>query len=167
MRYQRPSIFLLLMMFITAGCSTTRLTSPATAISLLIPVEAGQFSKQAVVRIRLLNSTQLAIDENNPICIIVHNAGSNTESTECPPGKEYKIVTPEDFAFPIADVGSQIKITSSTLKMGEKFRIFVSGLSTDDCNGRSTDFTGLADSEIILLKDLLWSTTAMACIKNP
>jgi hypothetical protein len=146
---------------------SAKASSPAHTFSILIPIQAEKFSKLAVVRVSLWNSAQLAIEENNPPCVVSHSAGSTTETIQCPPGKTYTKVTPEEFTFPIGEAAMQITINSYTVKMGEKFKIIVYGLSADDCNGRSASFTGMADSETILLKDLLWSTTEMACVKIP
>ena len=92
--------------------------------------------------------------------------GSGVISTQCPPGTEYKKVTPEEFSFPIGEIGDQIKITNNNLKLGEQFRIMVTGLSADECNGRSTSYTGVATGEVINLNNLEWATTLMACVKE-
>jgi len=118
------------------------------------------------VHVVLLNEVQIAIEEANPVCLVMGN-GSGVTSTQCPPGTEYKKVTPEEFTFRIGEIRDQIQVTSSQLQLGEKFQITVAGLSADDCNKRSTQYSGVANAENLVLKDLLWATTAMACVKTP
>ena len=118
------------------------------------------------MRVDLLNEEQIAIEDANPICVITGN-GSGVTSTQCPPGTIYRNVTPEEFTFHITELRDQIQVTSSHLNLGEQFQITVADLSVDDCNTRSTRYTGMADTEKITLTDLLWATTEMACVKIP
>jgi len=144
----------------------TQAAIPSTTISIIIPIQPEKFSKQAVVKVDLLNAEQIAIEDANPICVITGN-GSGVTYTQCPPGTEYKEVTPKEFTFPIGEVGNQIQIASTQVKLGEQFRITLTGLSQDDCNARSTRYTGVANENEITLTDLLWATTLMACVKAP
>ncbi len=162
-------LFISILLFITSGCSTSFPSSVATpaAISLVIPIQTDRFSQTAAIQIHLFNGAQLVLEESNPICLIVHSISANTDLTQCPPGEEYKEVNPEVFSYQSKELGDPIKLTSSTLKLGERYKIIISGLSADGCNTRSTQFTGVADSETILLKDLLWSNTMMPCLKTP
>jgi hypothetical protein len=165
-------VFAIVMAFIS-GCTgsnrqtnpSTQATFPSSSISIIIPVQPDKFSKQAVVQVDLLNSGQIAIADANPICEMMGN-GPGGISTHCPPGTEYKEVKPEEFTFPIGEIGNQIELTSTHLKLGEQFRITVSGLSADDCNGRSTRYTGVANADKITLTHLSWATTTMACVKT-
>ena len=161
--------FVAVVSFIT-GCTTantsTQTTFPGKSISIIIPIQPEKFSKQAVVRVVLLNEEQIAIEDANPICVIKGN-GSGVTSTQCPPGTIYRNVTPEEFTFHIAELRNQIQVTSGHLNLGEQFQIMVAGLSVDDCNTRSTRYAGVADAEKITLTDLLWATTEMACMKTP
>ena len=136
-----------------------------SAISIVIPIQTDRFSRQATIQVRLFNTAQLTIDATNPVCLVMGN-GSGVISTQCPPGTEYKKVTPEEFSFPIGEIGDQIKITNNNLKLGEQLRIMVTGLSADECNGRSTSYTGVATGEVINLNNLEWATTLMACVKE-
>jgi len=157
-----------------AGCTTvnptantsTQATFPSKSISIIIPIQPEKFSKQAVVRVDLLNEEQIAIEDANPICVIMGNS-SGVTSTQCPPGTIYRNVTPKEFTFHITELRDQIQVTSSHLNLGEQFQITVADLSVDDCNTRSTRYTGMADTEKITLTDLLWATTEMACVKIP
>jgi hypothetical protein len=72
-----------------------------------------------------------------------------------------------EFTFLIGEIGGQIQVTDSQLKLGENFRITVAGMSADDWNTRSTRFSGVANAEAMVMRDLLWATTVMACVKSP
>ena len=118
------------------------------------------------MQVDLLNSGQIAIDDANPICVVMGN-GSGVTSTRCPTGTEFKEVNPEEFTIPIGKVGNQIQIATTQVKLGEQFRITVVGLNADDCNAQSTRYTGSANADKITLTDLSWATTTMACVKTP
>jgi hypothetical protein len=63
-------------------------TLPNVVITIIIPVQPDKFSKQIVVKVDLLNSWHISIDDANPICVMMN--GSGITSTQCPPGTEYK-----------------------------------------------------------------------------
>jgi hypothetical protein len=150
-----------ILMISLAGCSAERQDS----ITLVIPIRVDRFSTQATLHVQVWNAAQIATDEANPICLIYGN-GSGILSTQCPLGKEYMIVTPEEFTFQSGEIGDQIQVVSNRLQRGEDFRISVFGLSADDCNSRSTLYSGVVNKGKIFLEDLIWSQTEMACLKK-
>ncbi len=74
-------------------------------------------------------------------------------------------ITPEKFAFPIQAINRSIQLTSQTVKIGEKYRIALRGLSSDDCNSTSATAEGTASTSTITLGELDWLTTEMACVQ--
>ncbi len=157
-------VYFFLAFFLTlfvAGCSA----GSQENITLVIPIRVDRFSSQATIHVQVWNAAQIATDEANPICAISGN-GAGIVSTQCPSGREYVKVTPEEFTFQIGEFGDQIQVVSNQLKRRENFRISVYGLSADNCNSRSTQYSGLVNGGKIILEDLIWSQTEMACLKK-
>jgi hypothetical protein len=72
-------------------------------------------------------------------------------------------VKPEEFEFPVQEIAGSVAVKSATVRVGEKFRILLSGKSRDGCNTTSADRVGSVDAADVVVGSLGWSTTARAC----
>ena len=133
-------------------------------VTFIVPVSVGMFSQDAVIRVRLWDEEQLETSENTSGCTVSYNVQTKTEDVRCPQGVEYAQVMPEEFMFDVGDINSNIEITSAAVRVGEKYRLLISGKSKDNCNTTSAEVREVADSETIVIERLSWSTTAMGCI---
>jgi hypothetical protein len=151
--------------FLSTGCEETSVVGAQAnkAVTFIVPIEASRFTEQATLVARLWNAEQLKALAKNADCSVSYDPVTQTEEMNCPEGVEYQAVTPEEFKFPIRDVAARIEVTSGTIRVGEKFRILLSGLNHDKCNTTSADLVATADSEEVVLESLVWETTMKAC----
>ncbi len=161
-------IFLLpaLLIFL-AGCS---IVSPfggsGENVTFSVVINKESFSPEGTLRVRIWNAETLKIAESNANCAVSYNQGTKTEEVHCPEGVEYREASPEEFEFLVQDIGAEIEIKSATVTVGEKYRLQISGLASDDCNTASASVEERAKSAHVILENLLWATTLMACPIN-
>jgi hypothetical protein len=156
----------LLLVVLASACSTTA-GQPATNVTFVIPIPVESFSPTAVLQVSLWNAPQLEVLNRQANCAVSYDAQTKTESVHCPEGVQYQKVTPEEFSFPVQAITHNIHLTSQAVKIGEKYRIALRGLSRDDCNSASAQVEGTATASAITLGDLDWMTTLMACVATP
>lgn len=140
---------------------------PASGVTLSVPVPVAAFSSNGTLQVLVWNAEQIAAMDKQAECVIAHDAQTDTDITLCPEGVQYQEITPEEFSFPIQAIDQRIQLTSRTVKVGEKFRLALRGLSSDDCNSTSAAAEGTATSAAITLGNLDWLTTEMACVTAP
>lgn len=143
-------------------CLLTRAYSQE-AVTFVVSIPVENFSQDAVIKVRLWDSEQLKISEINSGCSVSFDMRTRTETYHCPGGAEYQEPNPEEFEFFVGDISSSIEIISATVNVGEKYRLLISGRSNDNCNSTSAAVRKVADSEIITIEKLFWSSTMMAC----
>jgi len=147
-----------------AGCSVVAPFSRSVEfVTFSVVINKGNFSPEASLRVRLWNAETLKVAESNANCAVSYNQETKTEEVHCPEGVKYREVTPEEFEFLVQDIGAEIEIKSATVTVGEKYRLQISGLSSDDCNTASATVEEKARSAQVLIEDLMWATTLMAC----
>jgi len=147
-----------------AGCSIVAPFSRSVEfVTFSVPIDKGTFSPEASLRVRIWNAETLKVAESNANCAVSYNQETKTEEVHCPEGVNYREVTPEEFEFLVQDIGAEIEIKSATVTAGEKYRLQISGLSSDDCNTASATVEEKTRSAHILIDDLMWATTLMAC----
>lgn len=132
-------------------------------VTFVVPISVEMFSQNAILRVSLWNEEQLEISERNSACMVSYNAQTKTQDIRCPEGIEYQEVLPEEFTFSVQEVTASIKLRSTTIRRGEKYRLLISGLSNDNCNHASADVRDVANSGTITMERLSWHTTEMAC----
>jgi hypothetical protein len=132
-------------------------------VQFIVPVEVGIFGEHAILTARLWNAKQLAISEKIDECTMTHDMDTETERIECPEGITYEKPRPEEFSFPVQEIVSSLELRSHTIKVGDRYRLRISGTSRDNCNTTSAESTGVADSELIQVRQLSWSSTLMGC----
>ncbi len=134
------------------------------SIIFFIPIETEIFSGDAALTVRLWNAKQLEISEKTSNCAASFDLQTQTEEIQCPEGVEYQKPIPEEFLFPIEEIELSIEIISSTVQIGERYRVHISGLSHDDCNTASASVNGEVTSKALQLNDLSWTATRKACL---
>tara|TARA_Y100000031_G_C8219751_1_gene385260 strand:- start:328 stop:807 length:480 start_codon:yes stop_codon:yes gene_type:complete len=156
----RINIIFLIFLFLFPNYSSP-LSDSAETVSFIVPIDVRLFSKTTDIRVSLYNSEEVKIMNLTAECLVSYDIKTQTESITCPKGIKYQEVKPEEFTFPIKGI---IEIKSKVVRIGEKYRLLISGLSSDDCNSASTQITATANSKIVKLKNLSWMTTEMACM---
>jgi len=147
-----------------AGCSIVAPFSRSDEfVTFSVGINKETFSPEASLRVRIWNAATLKVAESNANCAVSYNQETKTEEMHCPEGVNYREVTPEEFEFLVQDLSAEIEITSATVTVGEKYRLQISGLASDDCNTASATVEERATSAHVVLENLLWATTLMAC----
>ena len=147
-----------------AGCSAiSPFGGPRESVTFTVRIEPEFFSPEATLHVRIWDSEQLKIAESVGNCAVTYNAETETEEVHCPEGVEYQEPFPEVYAFPVQDIGEEFDILSTTVTVDEEYRLQISGLSSDNCNTASASVQERARAAQIILEDLMWATTMMAC----
>jgi hypothetical protein len=147
-----------------AGCSIVAPFSRSVEfVTFSVVINKETFSSEASLRVRIWNAATLKVAESNANCAVSYNQETKTEEVHCPEGVNYREVSPEEFEFIMQDIGTEIEIMSATVTVGEKYRLQISGLASDDCNTASATVEERASSAHVVLENLLWATTLMAC----
>ena len=147
-----------------AGCSIVAPFSRSDEfVTFNVSINKEAFSPEANLRVRIWNAATLKVAESNANCAVSYNQETKTEEVHCPEGVNYREVTPEEFEFLVQDLRAEIEIKSATVTVGETYRLQISGLASDDCNTASATVEERATSAHIVLENLLWATTLMAC----
>ena len=137
-------------------------------VSFTIKIDKSIFSaKKRDIEARLYNNEQLEISKQTSNCSVSYDVTTKKETFNCPPGVVYKPVNPEVFKYNLDNIAGDITIKSTTVKVGENYRIALSGLSKDDCNNASASIENKADNENISINDLSWATTELGCVPAP
>jgi hypothetical protein len=153
----------LLLAFISACATPT--AQPVSNVTFIVPIQTDMFSPRGTLQVLVWNAEQLATTDKQVGCVIAHDAQTGTDTTICPEGVQYQEITPEKFDFPIQSIEQNIELTSHSVKVGEKYRLALRGLNSDDCNSTSATAEGTATSSTITLSQLVWNTTDMACLQ--
>ncbi len=158
------SFILPAMLIFLAGCSIIAPFSRSDElVTFSVVINKEAFGPEASLRVRVWNAETLKVAESNANCAVSYNQETQTEEVHCPEGVEYRHVSPEEFEFLVQDIGAEIEIKSATVTVGEKYRLQISGLANDDCNSASASVEERAKSAHVVLDNLLWATTLMAC----
>jgi hypothetical protein len=158
------SVVLYATVIFLAGCTQPLLVDGSGEnVVFTVAITPGNFSQDATIRVRIWDSEQLDIAENIANCAVSYNQETQTEEVHCPEGVVYQETTLEEYEFLTQNLGTEIEIRSESVTVGEKYRLQISGLASDDCNTTSASVEEKARSENILIENLLWATTMMAC----
>jgi hypothetical protein len=132
-------------------------------VTLRIPVDVTLFAEGASLQVRVWNREQLAAAERNRRCGTVYDPATGEQEIRCPEGITFQPVKPEEFEFPVHEIAGRVAVKSATLRVGERFRILLSGKSRDGCNTTSADLVGSVEAADVVVGSPSWSTTARAC----
>lgn len=155
---------MVLLLILVSAC-TAPTTQPASNVTFSVPIQTEIFSPRGTLQVLVWDAEQMAAVDKQAECIIAHDMQSGTDTTICPEGVQYQEITPEKFDFPIQSIEQHIQVTSRSVNVGEKYRLALRGLSSDDCNSTSATVEGEATSSTITLGQLDWLTTEMACLQ--
>jgi hypothetical protein len=146
------------------GACAAAASTPAAAgnVTFIIPIQSSDFSPKATLHVSLWGTAQMAAADNNAPCAISQDT-QGTQTITCPDGVTYSEVKPEELSIPIGEAGTSLTIASTSIRVGEPYRVSISGLSSDSCNAASASAEGTAGSETITLESLHWMRTEMAC----
>jgi hypothetical protein len=133
-------------------------------VTLRVSVDAALFAAGTSLRVQVWNGDQLAAVERNGRCATAFDPATGTESIRCPEGTTYQPVKPEEAAFPVSEIAGSVEVSTTHVRVGDKFRILLSAKSRDGCNTTSADHVGTAESASVVLGSLEWSTTARGCV---
>jgi hypothetical protein len=128
-----------------------------------IPIARDLFTESATLDVQVWNAGQLAALSNNARCGIARDVTTGAEKITCPDGVTYQRVVPEQFRMPLQS--DSIEVRPAGVKTGETFRIQLSAPSRDGCNTTSATLVRSARSGTNSLTDVVWQTTARACVK--
>ncbi len=166
MKKQRFILFVIILILssLPSGCDLTSSDiDSAGSVTFTVPVDVEMFSDEATLRLTLWNADQLEIMIRTADCSISYNLETQTEEIHCPEGVEYEAVTPDEFTFPVQEIDEFIEVESDNIRIGGKYRLLISGLSSDNCNTTSASVESIAQHAEIVIEDLMWMTTLMAC----
>jgi len=159
-----PTLLLIISLAILSACSVLPPGGDAAGGTIFrVPIDGSIFAEGISLKFRLWPAEQLEIMEKTANCTVSYNAASGVEEIHCPDGVIYQAVTPEEFIIPLKDISDFAVIKSSQVRVGEKYRLQISGLSSDNCNNASASIETVAKQSDITIEDLFWASTMMAC----
>lgn len=152
-----------------AGACDQQSGSPSSlteTVTLVVAIDKTQFAPAATLSVRVWNAEQLAILERNAACAAVKDPQSGVTRLQCPDGIQYQEVTPEQFDYPVASLGRELDVSTRSVRVGERFRIRLSGLYRDKCNTVSAERVLEARAARTLVGNVSWQATAKACLEG-
>jgi hypothetical protein len=157
-------VLILILLSILSACAGQSSAIDSTGrVTFTVPIDAQMFSEGAPLRFILWNADQLEIMNGTANCTVSYNVELQQEEIHCPQGVEYQEVTPEEIIIPVREIGKSAKFESDQIRVGERYRLLITGLSNDNCNTTSASIEDIAQQVDITFEDLGWATTEMAC----
>jgi hypothetical protein len=156
-------LFLVLLPILSGCAGQSPAIDSSVNVTITLPIDAEMFSKEATLIFTLWNADQLEIIDRTANCTVSYDAELQKEEIQCPEGVEYEEVTPEEIIIPVQEISESVKIETDQIKVGERYRLAIAGLSNDNCNTMSAGIDDVAQQADIALDDLNWATTEMAC----
>jgi len=157
------ALILILLSILSACAEQSSAIDSSESVTFTVPIDAEMFSEEAALRFTLWNADQLEIMKRTANCAVSYNAELQKEEIHCPEGVEYEEVTPEEIIIPVQEIGKSAKFESDQIRLGERYRLLVTGLSNDNCNTTSASIEDIAQHVDITFEDLGWATTEMGC----
>ena len=154
-----PVIIILLI-----GCNNPSLNQSNTPVTFNVKIDKSIFAGNAELTARLYDSEQLKISESTANCTVSFDVTTKKESVSCPAGVTYKPTTPQSFTFKLSEINNEINIKSTTVIVGENYRLQISGKYKDNCNTASASVKETANSATVTLNNLEWAATELGCL---
>lgn len=155
---------ILIVLTILSACAVKSAAIDSTgSVTFTVPIDAEMFSDQAPLRFILWNADQLETINRTANCVISYNVELQKEEIHCPEGVEYEEVTPVEVIISLKEITKSAKFESDYLRVGERYRLLITGLSSDNCNTTSATIEDIVQQVDITFEDLGWATTLMAC----
>ncbi len=133
------------------------------SVTFTVPIDAEMFSEEAALRFILWDADQLEIVNRTANCTVSFNVELQKEEVHCPEGVEYEEVTPEEIIIPVQEISKFAEFESDKIRVGQMYRLLITGLSNDNCNTTSASIEDLAQQVDITFVDLGWATTEIGC----
>ena len=151
-------LFLTLVLMLAGWFGSTLGQDTEKEVRFIIPIEAEKFNEDATIHVRLWTEEEFRIrGEMIRKCPGVHyNKQTKTSEKRCPEGIEYQEVTPEEFSIPVKEIAATIKARSKKIKVGDEYRLKISGVSKDKRFTLVVHIDDTARSETITLENLTW-----------
>ena len=153
-----------ILLSILSACAVQSSAIDSTgSVTFTVPIDAEMFSEEAALRFTLWNADQLEIMKRTANCAVSYNVELQKEEIHCPEGVEYEEVTPEEIIIPVQEISISAKFESDQIRVGERYRLLITGLSNDNCNTTSASIEDMAQQVDLTFEDLGWATTEMGC----
>ena len=160
----RSFLFVLVLLVLSTACNVVSLDIASdTDVSFTISIDTSVFSAERLVRFVFWSAEQLEIAQQNANCAISYDAETETEEVHCPEGVVYEPVMPKEYTFALDEIGDHVELTPGNIHVHERYRLQISGLSSDNCNTTSASVEEIAKNAEVAIEDLMWMTTMMAC----
>lgn len=135
--------------------------SPA-AVTFNITIDPAAFSNKRQITVSIWDAEQLAIADQTSGCSVSSDM-NGTVSPSCPPGVQYRKPAPEEIMVSQAELSAPLVFASKTVTVGERYRVSVRGMATDDCNTASAGSEGQATTASVVLRLNEIAQTEMGC----
>lgn len=133
-------------------------------VTFSLKFSKDHFSENRDIQIWIYSQKDLAVrDQTDPNCT-VSQSSDGVESSDCPDAPQ---PTPYKISYKKAELTETLEINTDHVQNNEKFEIFITGLSTDNCNTTSAREEGFATTATVELEIIDFMTTLMACVEEP
>ena len=157
-------VLILILLSILSACAVqSSAIGSSGSVTFTVPIDTEMFSEEAALRFTLWNTEQLEIMKRTANCAVSYNVELQKEEIHCPEGVEYEEVTPEEIIFLVQEISKSAKFESDQIRVGERYRLLITGLSNDNCNTTSASIEDIVQQVDIIFEDLGWATTEMGC----
>lgn len=112
---------------------------PGSKVTFNLALDATRFSNKRQITVKIYDAEQLALEAS---------------------GK----ATPEEHMVSQADLAQGLSLSSTSVTVGEQYRIDISGLAADDCNEASAGAEGTAAASTVSHSGLMVAQTKKACL---
>ncbi|MDK1119471.1 MAG: hypothetical protein QGM50_11885, partial [Anaerolineae bacterium] len=116
------------------------------------------------LRFILWNADQLKLLDNTASCVISYNPESQQEEIHCPEGVEYFEMNPEEIIISLQEIRDSVTFETDHISVGERYRLLINGLGSDNCNTTSASIEGTAQKAVVVIENIMWATTLLACL---
>ena len=151
-------------MTLSACAFNPSVIEPTGSTTFTILIDTAMFSQKEPLQFILWNAGQLDITNNTADCVVSYDAESKQEEIHCPKGVTYEPVNPEEFIFQIQQINGSVTFETDHISVGEKYRLLIIGLSSDNCNTTSASIEGTTRKANVVIENIQWATTLMACL---
>jgi hypothetical protein len=157
------SVFVLTLLLLPSVCRGGNPSGGADKVTFVVPLNKHLFSPDQAIEVSIYTGAQTTIVREQSNCVVEHLPGLAKDRISCPPGVAYREVKPEKISFGFSRFDSVINVPSKSIKVGDKYELHIKGKARDRCNARSAQRQGSATANIVVLTDLAWAQTQMAC----
>lgn len=132
-------------------------------VTFTVTTRAEAFSDRQPITLRVYDAEQLAIAEQTSGCVVSKDVATGEEKTSCPPGVTYRPTRPEEMQVSRAQLAQGVVFKSTTVMVGERYRLTVGGMAADNCNSAGATAEGVAAAPTVELKNLDVAQTLIGC----